>query len=343
MQSKQCFFCAILFLCILIANGKNNCSKDIMKMNVSFPSPERWSFFVPNVYLTNDYNPNESPNAVNHDPVTVSFEDIKIIDVDQEKKKVTLDLTIFMIWKDDGIRVINNNDDFVTWLPPITINNLETDWAIPNKNRKPPIWTPLKQISVVNERNRRYQQPPVVMGIGIFGIDAANRFFAADNFVGNTSTVFVGSQIDWRLTIWCPFDFSHFPFDKNICHVDIRFGNINVMFPDKQFLYYKDNIQNNAAGFVIEISNVDPRKVVHPRFGSIWTHIGFQISMKRQAPKYIYQYYLPCIAIVITSSFSFIIPLSALPGRVGLTVTLFLTLTNIFIVHMVTYIYAKIL
>ena len=48
---------------------------------------------------------------------------------------------------------------------------------------------------------------------------------------------------------------------------------------------------------------------------------------------------MPCIAIVIATSFSFIIPLSAIPGRVALIVTQFLTLTNIFINQMVSSMY----
>ena len=43
------------------------------------------------------------------------------------------------------------------------------------------------------------------------------------------------------------------------------------------------------------------------------------------------------IAIVVVAQISFIIPMSAIPGRVALVVTQFLTLTNIFIHEMVRY------
>ena len=52
---------------------------------------------------------------------------------------------------------------------------------------------------------------------------------------------------------------------------------------------------------------------------------------------FLYMYYLPCMAIVLVSQISFIIPLSSIPGRVALVVTQFLTLTNIFIHQTVGY------
>ena len=62
---------------------------------------------------------------------------------------------------------------------------------------------------------------------------------------------------------------------------------------------------------------------------------GFNLTLERILEPYLLQYYFPSIAIVIISQISFIIPLSAIPGRVALIVTLFLTLTNIFIYLMV--------
>ena len=64
---------------------------------------------------------------------------------------------------------------------------------------------------------------------------------------------------------------------------------------------------------------------------------GFNITLKRKISAYLYTYYLPCLAIVVVSQVSFILPLSSIPGRIGLVVTQFLTLTQIFISQMVWY------
>ena len=65
--------------------------------------------------------------------------------------------------------------------------------------------------------------------------------------------------------------------------------------------------------------------------------IGFDIRITRSLKPFILKYYIPCIAIVIMSQLSFLIPLDSLPGRVGLVVTQFLTLMSLFIQQMVKY------
>ena len=106
-----------------------------------------------------------------------------------------------------------------------------------------------------------------------------------------------------------------------------------TMDPDEfQLLLYDPTNQSlhttkhyNAQGFNVTIS-----------FHNESNGIGFDIELKRIVLPYTLQYHLPCCCIVMVSFISFIVPLSALPGRVGLMVTQFLTLTNIFIHQMVS-------
>ena len=60
-------------------------------------------------------------------------------------------------------------------------------------------------------------------------------------------------------------------------------------------------------------------------------HVEINIYLHRDIKKYLFQYYLPSAIIVFVSQTSFVIPLSAIPGRISLVVTQFLALTNIFI------------
>ena len=64
--------------------------------------------------------------------------------------------------------------------------------------------------------------------------------------------------------------------------------------------------------------------------------IGLNITTERILRPYLLKYYIPCTTIVIMSQISFVIPLEALPGRVALVVTQFLTLTSLFIQQMVS-------
>ena len=62
---------------------------------------------------------------------------------------------------------------------------------------------------------------------------------------------------------------------------------------------------------------------------------GVYNNITRQIQPYIFKCYIPCITSVAMSFSSFIIPVTAIPGRVTIIVTQFLTLTSIFIHRMV--------
>ena len=65
-------------------------------------------------------------------------------------------------------------------------------------------------------------------------------------------------------------------------------------------------------------------------------YIGIKIELDRKLSSFMLQYYIPCITIVMISDLSFVIPVTAIPGRTALLVTLFLTLINLFIHEMVS-------
>ena len=58
--------------------------------------------------------------------------------------------------------------------------------------------------------------------------------------------------------------------------------------------------------------------------------VAFNITLTRIVHPFMMKYYLPSIAIVISSQISFIIPMTAIPARTALLATLFLALVNIF-------------
>ena len=63
--------------------------------------------------------------------------------------------------------------------------------------------------------------------------------------------------------------------------------------------------------------------------------IGISDVLTHSITPYFFKYYIPSIAIVTISMMGFTMPLSALPERVALLVTQFLTLTELFIHEMV--------
>ena len=132
-----------------------------------------------------------------------------------------------------------------------------------------------------------------------------------------------------KVTSYCHFDFSTFPLDTQHCSF-LQMGTSDMILPR---LFPSLNIENwyyRAGGFDIRIKPIGAFEGNHTT-----EVIGFNVTLERIIHPYLYQYYFPCIAIVVVSHISLIIPISAIPGRITLAVTQFLTLTNIFIHFMV--------
>ena len=137
-------------------------------------------------------------------------------------------------------------------------------------------------------------------------------------------------ESEYRSRIYCSFDYSMYPMDRHICTLKLgsRSSSSTLM------LHTHDSDESipiySAAGFNI-ISTLFDGKINN---GS--NTIGVKMEMNRRLQSFILKYYAPATAIVTVSEISFLIPVAAIPGRIGLLVTLFLTLTNVFIHHMVS-------
>ena len=134
----------------------------------------------------------------------------------------------------------------------------------------------------------------------------------------------------WQVKVFCRFDFSKYPFDEQICYFAMASYNLTVTIgTQKAWGYIREN-QFDFGGYDLNrtyfSSDVEYNKELQANIG----FFGFQINMTREIETYFYQYYLPCMTIVTTSIFSFIVPLTAIPGRVMIVVTQFLTLTTVF-------------
>ena len=84
------------------------------------------------------------------------------------------------------------------------------------------------------------------------------------------------------------------------------------------------NTNYRTSNFEVESSFTDSE------LANDWNLIGLNISLHRTLKPFVMEYYLPCAGVVFIAQLSFIIPLSEIAGRVGLLVTLLLSLINIF-------------
>ena len=148
--------------------------------------------------------------------------------------------------------------------------------------------------------------------------------------------------VEYRVTIYCSLDFLDFPFDVQKCTFkDVNrakdrhtwlLDSTNKLYEilqklDQDFKMIKTH-KKTGRGFdiIVELRNFTNGN-------------GFEIELKRLIGPYILQYYVPCFSIVGMSFVSFLVPYSATPGRIALIATQFLTLTNIFVHHMVIKLY----
>ena len=163
--------------------------------------------------------------------------------------------------------------------------------------------------------------------------------FKLHSFLGDMSGLAIGNglalslkndTVVWyefsaKASVYCNFDFLRYPMDEQECNF-----TIGTTYPAKRTIIFTfhgsvfsfGKATQNTDAFNINIHNINDHMDNNTKF-------GFTIKMSRRLQPFIMECYLPCIAIVIVSHISFIIPLDAVPGRIALLVTQFLTLTNI--------------
>ena len=171
------------------------------------------------------------------------------------------------------------------------------------------IWTPSRSHSTVTSHEE--------WNFHLWNSFPDNNTMILANFSGNLESP-------------CNFHFKNFPFDKNECKVRLKSKLSEEVreILDKDTSAHGDFSNNVVSAFDVHITLFGNTIEVE---NTSYNNFGFDMEINRKINSYVIQYYLPCASIVLVSSISFIIPLTAIPGRVSLVVTLFLTLTNLII------------
>ena len=130
-----------------------------------------------------------------------------------------------------------------------------------------------------------------------------------------------------KVAVKCNMNFEDFPFDSQTC----------------KFLMKSLRGQENLFWEKASV-NWSPSKLFHPEF-HVWVDqfnntsvpegkksvpvSGFYFIMLRKPTPFIYSYFAPCTLLVITSWISFAVKYEAVPGRLGLLLTLLLMMINL--------------
>ena len=258
------------------------------------------------ICLPNGYRKGELPTV----PVEINtaIEVNNIREIDDKKMTISLEFHPQLVWADNRIstnfteeeaksgKILNNVNLENIWKPDLMIENL----------------CEFKLHSVLED---------------LSGLAIGNGLA-----LGLKNETVIWYEFSAKAVIYCNFDFIRYPMDEQRCNFTIgttypSSGTIIFKFHTSSVFNFGKATQN-TDDFNLEIENVNGNMENNTKF-------GFTIRMRRRLQPYIMECYLPCIAIVIVSQISFLIPLDAVPGRVALLVTQFLTLTNIYIFQQV--------
>ena len=221
---------------------------------------------------------------------------------------VAVDFKLTMRWVDPDIKTLFDDED------------RDAGYIVLSKTSLDKIWTP--DLYILDRRSFKLQDEwaslkrSSVLTRHIPGIS-----------IGNYATIEL--QYEIKSTVYCRFYPATYPMDRQICNLTFGSGSFEAMF----VLYDLGPISftYNSSEFEIQIQLFDNMK------GDGSNTIGMNIEIGRIISPFLLKYYVPCIGIVLLSALSFAIPVTAIPGRVSLLVTLFLTLTNVFIHQMVSH------
>ena len=249
--------------------------------------------------ITNDYDKKWAPGGGGTNTTVINtFQKIKVYDVNEAEKKITSLVIVHYRWKDDRIitKFPNNNSEIlITRVSP--------------SHKSFTMWAPDRSL---DGRITKEEW----------------AFFFVNSF--RDDETIVEGQLSAKMRSLCDLEFTKFPFDINHCEFRItsKFSGGLQELLDQQNWKVGYLAPTAVSAFDVSITlcgnGINETNKINNDF-------GFNLEIKRKVSTYVIQYYLPCATIVAISSISFIIPVTAIPGRVSLVVTLFLTLSNLII------------
>ena len=263
------------------------------------------------ICLEEGYYRGEAPNTTYMD-VHYSFNQMHVVDVDDEKNTITFEFMVSMNWKD--LRIKANFSGF------------DKEKDIKESLASERIWKPNPMIHRIADSQDYEDSINVVKyALSSRGTDGSNSF----NVILKLSA---------RISVYCnPWPLETYPLDDQLC--TIIFSNpgksvLNFIVGNRKSETGNTKSEANhsmmthydAAGF--EISTKFPNS-------SMENQIDVEIHMQRLFQPFFFKFYMPSILIVCISGTGFLFPLNVLPGRISLEVTQFLTLANLFIYQMV--------
>ena len=261
------------------------------------------------------WNTCKSCCTLSYTPVFVTINQHMVRDINDKRRTLTLDISLTLSWMDQKI----------TTYKPLTVSKDQAE---------------LREISMPLSRHIDIWNPD----LHVYNLSDYKSFKDSINGVGLTilpthyqdnGFCLTGPMVKWeieaKIKFYCELDYTYYPMDRSICK--LRFGSSRS---DMRFILHdtRDSRFNlemyRLLDFNVKASIVEERQ---SEIGK--GRVGLEIMVNRSIQPFVLKYYLPCVMITIVSICNFIIPITAIPGRISLIITSLLTLISIFLQQMV--------
>ena len=236
-------------------------------------------------------------------------------DIDGKEGTMSVDFTLTMKWLDPNIKTNFSSEDRKNGR--IVISPAAT------------IWTP--DLYILNRTSFKLRDEwDSLKTSAILTTDEFSQVDATKNTTTYRTKTTVEMRHEIKATVYCNFNHAAYPMDTQMCELRFGSGSFGAIF----VLYdpnntYHGNVTYEAVNFVMSITFFD-EKINHGK-----NTVGMKITMSRILNSFTLEYYIPCVAIVLVSAISFLIP-EYPEGRIGFLVTLVLTLISLMIYMMVS-------
>ena len=339
MNLKMYFVLPFTFLFGVVSSQKyideNNKSVKQQVESAGCPYHHEMQLLREGICLMPHYHPFDPPEKSDRKvQVDIDYYEVPhVLEIDESKNKIVIDIMQHMEWKDPRIRYNFSS------IPNMMHDNVSHTKFSPSEADK--IWHPNLDIFTYNLQDWKYLYDPLwYQSLGILKCPTLRDCSLAQD----DTTMYANKH--WIVTLFCKFDFSKFPMDTHHCKFRQILGSTSEIVD--LFLYpqsaqrYSNNKPKKSQSWTYEVSDfkifvkpVGTLIMKNKTFQNASRDFGFDVKLTRIFEPYLYQIYIPCFAIVIVSMVSFLIPLTAIPGRVTLIVTIFLTITHIYMKHLV--------
>ena len=270
--------------------------------------------------LPDSYDKNLCPEKEANDPLDVYIHLViqDIIQINDYDTTISIKLTIFIGWIDPRLQILSNSSDWID-------DGDDENWAKLNPEWIKHLWLP--DLDILNMKELKI--PEFVNKPEGLELYESKRFWY---------------DFPAELKVTCPqFNFEKYPFDRQECKVIM--GSYQYYASEMRFsgsITYKDKIQRPLQYNIKNVKKMGPNDSIVceneywlTRNGTIdsddycYSRFVVVIELERSIQQHVMRTYLPTSLFVMSSWIGFFIDVNAIPGRITLSVTMLLVLTQI--------------